>query len=140
MCAIMALGGFMVEGCIWKTNPTTYNLQLQFKNNTEFKTLDPFLKDWRLTGTGVNKSGEILNIFCKEFSDPKTWNTFARTLPIRLFECDRDGNKKQVKTAVAVKRARKSTKTVVKSAKQGGRSCGKCGMTGHNSRTCKVQK
>jgi hypothetical protein len=130
----------MVEGCIWKTNPTTYNLQLVFKNNTEFKTLDSYLKDWRLTGTGTNKNGYILNIFSKEFQDPKNWISFAKSLPFEIYECDRDGNKKRVKTAVAVKRTRKTSKTVVKSAKQSGRCCGKCGMSGHNSRTCKVKK
>jgi len=136
----------MIEGCIWKTNSTTYNLQLKFKNSLEFKELDLFLKDWRQIGTGTNKTGDILNIFSREFLEPKLWNSFAKTLPVVLHEIDRDGNKKPVKTAVIIKKVRKNKKQakptkvvkVVKVAKQGGRICGKCGNAGHNVRTCKV--
>ena len=128
----------MVEGCIWKTTPTTYQLQLQFKNNSEFKEIDELLKDWRLVGCGTNKQGDILNIFCKEFPDPNNLNSFVKTLPVKLVEFDRDGNKRALKTAFSMKL--KQNTNVLKSAKQGCRTCGKCGMTGHNSRTCRTQK
>ena len=129
----------MIEACIWKTNPTTYNLQFSVKNNSELKQIDPFLKGWRQVGTGFSKKGDILNIFSKEFADPKLWINFAKTLPISIFEIDKDGNRKQVKTAIKVERKkRKDKKQLAKSAKQSGRTCGKCGKVGHNSRTCKV--
>ena len=80
----------MIEACIWKTNPTTYNLQFSVKNNSELKQIDPFLKDWRQVGTGFSKKGDILNIFSRQFSDPKLWINFARTLPISIFEIDKD--------------------------------------------------
>jgi hypothetical protein len=139
----------MIEGCIWKTNSTTYNLQLKFRSNSEFQELDTYLKDWRQIGTGTNKTGDILNIFSRQFLEPKHWNMFAKTLPVVLHEIDRDGNKKPVKTAIVSKKLRKSKKPakiakvaktvkINKVPKQGGRICGKCGNAGHNVRTCKV--
>jgi hypothetical protein len=126
----------MIEGSIWKTDSKTYNLQLKFKNSSEFKQLDQFLQDWRQIATGFSKAGDILNIFRKEYTDPKLWFNFAKTLPIILT----DDNGKPIKTAVIQKKQRKTrkdAKTPIKTAKQSGRTCGKCSKTGHNSRTCK---
>ncbi len=124
----------MIEASIWKTNPTTYTLQIHFKNKKQFDELSQLLKDWHLVATGIKKTGDILNIFRKEFEDPKSWLSFAKTLPLKLVEMDKDGNKKPVKTAVSTRK--KSVKTI-KLTKQTGRKCGKCGLAGHNSRTCK---
>jgi len=126
----------MIEGCIWKTDSTTYNLQVKFKNNSEFKQIDELLQDWRQIATGFSKAGDILNIFRKQFTDPKHWFNFAKTLPIVLT----DDSGKPIKTAIAIKKQRKTrntTKILAKESKQSGRTCGKCGKTGHNSRTCK---
>lgn len=122
----------MVEASIWKTDSITYRLQIQFKNQKEMGEVSSFLKDWNLVATGFNKKGHILNIFSKQFEDPKSWLSFAKTLPLALVECDKNGNKKPVKTALKKKKT-----TTIKVAKQTGRRCGKCGKTGHNARTCK---
>lgn len=124
----------MIEGCFWKTDPTTYNLQIKIKNISDLKMIKNLLKDWKLTGTGFDKTGDI-NIFCKQIKNPRVWSEFAKRLPLMLFECDKDGNKKQIKTALV---STKKTKIkVIKETKQSGRRCGKCGKLGHNTRTCK---
>lgn len=124
----------MLEASIWKINPTTYKLQIQFKNKKDLAQLQEMLKDWSLIATGFKKTGDFLNIFTKQFDDPKSWLMFAKTLPLKLVECDKDGNKKAVKTAISI---RKKKETKLKTPKQGTRTCGKCGKKGHNTRTCK---
>lgn len=121
----------MVEASIWKTDSITYRLQIEFKNPKDISEVSSLLKDWSLVATGYKK-GHILNIFSKQFEDPKSWLSFAKTLPLSLVECDKNGNKKPVKTALKKKKT-----TTIKIAKQTGRCCGKCGKAGHNARTCK---
>lgn len=130
-------GEAMIEGYIWKTDSTTYNLQILSSSVSESKQIENLFKDWSQIGFGFCKNGELINIFSKRFEDPRILNNFVRTLPVDLTEYDRNGNQKKLKTAV-VKNNKKNLKKDI--TKQTGRICGKCGNRGHNIRTCKVSK
>lgn len=126
----------MIEGYIWKTDSITYNFQILSSSLSELKQIENLLKDWNQIGYGFTKNGETINIFSKQIEDPKSLSDFTKALPFCLFEYDRNGNQKQVRTSAIKHKKMKQNVTT----KQVGRVCGKCGNRGHNIRTCKVLK
>ena len=80
------------------------------------------LGKWDNIGSGSNSDGDIL-LFKRDFGDQEKWADWAKDFDaFDLVELGKDGQPKNY-----VKIGAKS---------KGGRTCGKCGNTGHNARTC----
>lgn len=100
-----------------------YWMQVDKVKHGSMAKLNKVMKDWDNIGSGSSGAGTIL-IYKRDFGDQDHWLSWAKDFDaFDLVELDKNGKpKKYVKVGAK--------------SKEGGRTCGKCGEKGHNSRTC----
>lgn len=120
----------MIDAAAWKVTSiedrTIYRIQISGLDNQTRDYVHGALSDWNTAGEGFSPKGEVV-IFSKQFDNPDAWDNWLKTFSkfdLRLL--DREGK---------IKKKLKGTQPIVVSDKKE-RTCGKCGSTGHNARTC----
>jgi hypothetical protein len=133
----------MLKITAWRASPKqektcTYRLQIDAKlSKTLENQLHQTMIGWNEAGRGFNlKSAETTLIYSKEFNSKQEWIKWSKAFPHDIYEL--------TKTKTVLIKANKKQKIDLKndvlkiqkkSKKQ--KTCGRCGSTGHNKRTCK---
>lgn len=129
----------MATASFWKVQDNKYSIQFNAVKPRERKVIVQLLKGWEEIGSGFHRNGDELFIFSRSLLEDESIYKFVKELPFDTVEMKKDGTNKVVKTKNSKKTKTKPLTKVTKSAKiKGSRSCSKCGVTGHNSRTCKA--
>lgn len=112
----------MINASAWKyvqdEDGMIYRIQVSGINSKNRSTVKESLKDWSLVADGWSNDGELF-VYTKKFKDPFEWDKWCKRFKaFNLSVLDKKGTVKK-----------KLSETM-------GRTCGNCGMKGHNSRTC----
>jgi hypothetical protein len=121
----------MANAKIWKTEEKKYSVQFSNVEPKERKTILNMFSTWREVGTGFHSDGTQLFIFSKQYGEEQHLREFLKTIPFPLIEEGKSGKIKNIKTRAPLTSSSKRAKI------REGRTCSKCGIKGHNSRTCK---
>ena len=121
----------MAQGSLWK-NDGKFVVQLSKVSRKDKKVIFDTFQEWNKTGAGFNKDGTEIFLFTRTGVEDKEVFSLVKGLPFPFTEEKSNGISKKIRTKYAV-----LTKTSVRAKVQQGRTCSKCGIKGHNSRTCK---
>lgn len=112
----------MINASAWKyvqdNDGMIYRIQVSGINHKNRSTVKESLKDWNLVADGWSNDGELF-VYTKKFKDPFEWDKWCKKF--RAFNLNVLDKKGTVKKKIS---------------ESSGRTCGNCGMKGHNSRTC----
>lgn len=127
----------MAVGSIWKTDD---KFVIQFNNvkPKEKPIIFNSLVDWNQAGSGFQKDGTEIFIFCYKTTDESKVLQVVKNFPFPFTEEKKNGESKKIRTQHNDKvKPEVLTRSLVRARMEGCRTCSKCGGKGHNSRTCK---
>lgn len=124
----------MVVGNLWKKASDEYSIQFDNVKPREKRTILGIFRDWRSVGSGFKRDGSEVLIFSKKVGEEENIYLSLRELPFPLFEEKKSGKLVKVKTG---RKSLPLTPTKNCGKIKTSRTCSKCGVKGHNSRTCK---
>lgn len=125
----------MASGSFWK-NENNYTVQFNNVTARDKKIISKTFNDWRETGNGFHKDGTEILLFSTQEQDEKKVISLVKEMPFPFTEEKKNGQSKKIRTKYAEKC--KGLTARKKCGKIGGsRTCSRCGIKGHNSRTCK---
>lgn len=115
----------------------TYRLQTSGINQKNVKKVMKLLKDWKVVATIFSNNSKKYNdfVFQKKFKNDQQWNKWAKGVEIPLIEYSSTSD--SIKTDFGAKKSKKNKRT---KKKRKILVCGKCGLPGHNARTCAGEK
>lgn len=127
----------MAIGTIWKADD---KFVIQFNNvkPREKPIIFNTLTGWNQAGSGFQKDGTEIFIFCCKTTDENKVFQVVKNFPFPFTEEKKNGQSKKIRTQhVSTPKAKGLTRSTIHDKIDGGRTCSRCGQKGHNSRTCK---
>lgn len=125
----------MAIGSFWKTDEK-YVIQFDKVKPREKTIIFNTLKEWSESGSGYHKDGTEIFIFSNKTLDEENVYGLVKSMPFPFTEEKRNGTIKKIRTNHTTKKLDLTSQK--NDVKIGGRTCSKCGVKGHNSRTCKA--
>lgn len=125
----------MAVGSVWKTDEK-FVIQFNEVKPKEKTIIFNTLREWSESGSGYHKDGTEIFIFSNKTLDEENVYGLVKSMPFPFTEEKKNGTSKKIRTAYMQKK--QGLTRSQKDAKIGGRTCSKCGVKGHNSRTCKA--
>lgn len=126
----------MAIGSLWK-NDDQYVVQFNNVTPREKSFIKKNFNAWKESGNGFHKDGTEILLFSTKEQDEKEIFSLVKDMPFPFTEEKKNGQSKKIRTKHIPKA--KGLTTEKKRVKIGeGRTCSKCGIKGHNSRTCKA--
>jgi hypothetical protein len=125
----------MTKGSLWKAEE---KFVIQFDNvkPKDKKVILNSLQGWRESGSGFHRDGTEILIFSNKALDENVVRSIVKNMPFPFTEEKNNGTSKKIRTCYKAKKdGLTESQSRDKIAK--GRACSKCGLKGHNSRTCK---
>lgn len=124
----------MAIGSVWKTDDK-FVIQMSKVEPKEKRLIFSTLKDWSNSGQGFHKDGTEVFLFSNKSYDEEKVFQLVKNMPFPFTEEKKNGKSRQIRTNYIAKQD--SLTSSKRRAKVGGRTCSRCGIKGHNSRTCK---
>lgn len=126
----------MAIGSVWKEEE---KFVIQFNNvkPKEKRLISKTLNDWKESGSGFHRDGTEVLLFSSRLYDEEKVYQLVKSMPFPFTEEKKNGQSKSIKTEYDRELKRRRLTEKKNRVKIGGRTCSKCGVKGHNSRTCK---
>lgn len=125
----------MAIGSVWKTDDK-FVIQFNEVRPGEKRFIFNLLRDWNTSGQGFHKDGTEVFLFSNKILDEDKLFQLVKSMPFPFTEEKKSGKSKKISTNY--KAGEVSLTPIKKHGKVGGRTCSKCGIKGHNARTCKA--
>lgn len=127
----------MAIGTVWKEEEK-FVIQFNKVKPKERSLIFKKLTDWKETGSGFHKDGTEVYLFSNTMYDEEKVYSLVKSMPFPFTEEKRNGKICIIKTEYDRELKRRRLTEKKDRVKIGGRTCSKCGVKGHNSRTCKA--
>ena len=124
----------MAIGSVWKADEK-FVVQFNKVKPKDKRIIDKTFQEWNPSGSGFHRDGTEVLIFSNSLLDEEKVFNLVKNMPFPFTEEKRNGTSKRIRTSYTGKQGGLTGST--NNAKIGGRTCSKCGIKGHNSRTCK---
>ena len=126
----------MAIGSFWK-NEDSYTVQFNNVTPREKSLIIRTFDNWKNSGNGFHKDGTEILLFTTTEKDETKILSLVKNMPFPFTEERRNGTSRKIRTNYTAEQKR-LTETKNYGKISGGRTCSKCGVKGHNSRTCKA--
>lgn len=126
----------MAIGSVWKADDK-FVIQFNKVKPKEKRLIFSTLKDWNNSGQGFHKDGTEVFLFSNHLFDEEKVFQLVKNMPFPFTEEKKNGTSRKIRTNYTAKED--SLTPSKKHGKiRGSRTCSKCGIKGHDMRTCKA--
>ena len=133
----------MAEGILWKQEQDRFVVQLNNVKPKERKFIKEQFSDWNNTGHGTQKDGTEVFLYSKKAENESQIMTIVKSLPFPFVQENiKNGKIKKIKTCYDNPKLQNKLEGLTKSKSSDkikrSRTCSRCGIVGHDMRTCKA--